>query len=317
MREHYQHLCEKDREVIYRMNKAGKSQTEIASILGRSQGTISKELKRNKSNRGYRPKHAQNTATKRKKSKVSRKRIIVGELKDLIEQRLRLRHSPMQVSGWLGTQGVQVSHETIYSYIIENKRLGGDLYKHLRTNSKRRYRKRVKEARVGKIKDRVGIEKRPKVVDKKLRYGDWEVDLIEGSKGSGFLLSVYERKSHLGKLYKLESKSSEETACAIMKVLKGYKVKSLTYDNGLEFSQHLKISKSLNTKGYFCKPYHSWEKGGVENFNGLVRQYYPKGSSFRSITPEHLQQTEDEINQRPRETLKFKSPAEIEHKIAA
>jgi len=128
MREHYQHLCEKDREVIYRMNKAGKSQTEIASILGRSQGTISKELKRNKSNRGYRPKHAQNTATKRKKSKVSRKRIIVGELKDLIEQRLRLRHSPMQVSGWLGTQGVQVSHETIYSYIIENKRLGGDLY---------------------------------------------------------------------------------------------------------------------------------------------------------------------------------------------
>jgi len=313
----YRHLREEDRGVIYRMNKAGKTQSEIAQAIGFSQSAVSKEIARNSGERGYREKQAQREAAKRKNSKLSRPLLIVGRLKEIIDERLRLHHSPEQVSGWLLRQGIKVSHETIYKYVMEDKEYGGNLYKHLRINSKRRYRKRIKAARVGKIPDRTGIEERPQVVEQRSRHGDWEVDLIEGAKGSGFLLSLYERKSRLGKLVYLESKGSEETARAIIRTLRDYRVKTLTYDNGLEFAKHGEVSEALSAQGYFCRPYHSWEKGGVENFNGLVRQYFPKGSSFEAITAERLQEVENELNQRPRKILGYKSPSEFEEKLAA
>ena len=143
------------------------------------------------------------------------------------------------------------------------------------------------------------------------------MDLIEGSKGSGFLLSLYERKSRLGKLVHLPSKGAVGTTQAIIAILTSYKVKTLTYDNGLEFSRHAEVSQQLDAQGYFCAPYHSWEKGGVENFNGLVRQYFPKGCSFAHITAQELQRVEEEINQRPRKTLGYYSPSSLEHKLAA
>ena len=317
MQKQNRHLREEDRGVIYRMKKAGKTQPEIAQAIGFSQSAVSKELKRNKGKRGYRYKQAHQKATQRKKAKNSRKRVIQGEIKEVVEKRLMRKHSPEQISGKLKIHGIQVSHETIYKYIVEDKATGGDLYKQLRINGKRRYRRRAKAGRVGKIVGRVSIEKRPKVVEARARYGDWEVDLIEGVKGSGFLLSLYERKTHLGKLVYLPTKGAEGTAQAIIKALKGYKVKTLTYDNGLEFARHAEVSKELKARGYFCAPYHSWEKGGVENFNGLVRQYFPKGSDFRLISRYELQRVENEINQRPRKTLSYKSPSELETKIAA
>ena len=317
MREPYQHLCEKDRGVIYRMNKAGKTQIEIAKAIGFSQGSVSKELSRNKGKRGYRPKQAQASATKRKESKKSRDLIIVGLLKDNIDERICLKHSPEQISGRIKKQSINVSTETIYKYICEDKASGGKLYTYLRINSRRRYRRRVKVGRIGKIPNRVGLEKRPKVVENRKRYGDWEIDLIEGSKSSGFLLSMYERKSRLGKLFYLETKGAQSTADAIIEVLSNYKVNTLTYDNGLEFACHEQVAKSLSAKSYFCAPYHSWEKGGVENFNGLVRQYYAKGSSFKQITQEELLKVEQEINERPKKTLNYKSPSELEPRIAA
>ena len=170
---------------------------------------------------------------------------------------------------------------------------------------------------MGKIIGRVGFDQRPKIVEQRKRFGDWEVDLIKGIKGSGFLLSLYERKSRLGKLVYLSARGAEGTAQAIIKALKGYKVKTLTYDNGLEFAKHVEVSKELKARGYFCAPYHSWEKGGVETFNGLVRQYFPKGADFRLIRRYELQRVEHEINQRPRKTLSYKSPTELETKIAA
>ena len=130
-------------------------------------------------------------------------------------------------------------------------------------------------------------------------------------------MSLYERKSRLGKLVYLPTKGAEGTAQAIIEALKGYKVKTLTYDNGLEFARHAEVSKELKAKGYFCAPYHSSEKGGVENFNGLVRQYFPKGSDFREISSSTHRRVEDEINQRPRKTLNYKSPSELETKLAA
>jgi IS30 family transposase len=293
------------------MNKAQKSQQEIADAIGSTQPTISKELSRNRGQRGYRAKQAQEKATNRMEDKRSRPWVIVGEIQKEVVERLNRKHSPKQISGKLAKSSVFVSAETIYQFIFEDKRKGGELYKDLRINGKRRYRRRAKNKRKGKILNRVGIEKRPKALELRVRYGDWEVDLIEGSKGSGFFLSLYERKSHTGLLVYMKTKGAKSTAKAIIRVLRGYRVRTLTYDNGLEFANHEEVSKALGSKAYFCNPYHSWEKGGVENYNGLVRQYYPKGSSFSEVDIQELARVEKEINERPRETLMFKSPSEL------
>ena len=308
----YYHLRGEDRALIYGLNKAGMTQEAIAEEVGFSQSTISKELQRNKGLKGYRFKQAQRLADQRQANKTRRAKVITEDIAEDVELRLRQKHSPEQISLVLQT----VSHETIYKYIYEDRAQGGSLYLELRINYKRRYKHRGGTRR-SKIPNRTGIEERPASVDKRRRYGDWEVDLIEGSKGSGYLLSLYERKSRFGLLTRLETKTKEETTSNILKLLKGYKVKSLTYDNGNEFAGHEEITSRLGAKGYFCKPYHSWEKGGVENYNGLVRQYFPKGSSFAKITPVDIKAAQDEINQRPRKILAIKSPSELKNKIEA
>ena len=293
------------------MKQAGKTQNEIAQAVGCSQGTISKELSRNRSKRGYRPSQAQRLATERKTQKRTRPRVMVGMIKDEVEARLRIKHSPDQISKSLVLQDLYVSHETIYQHIANDRKAGGDLALNLRINGKRRYRRRSKIGRGENIPNRVDIEKRPTVVSRRKRYGDWEADLIQGGAGSGFLLSVYERKSRIGRLHRLPDKSSAETMKAIVTVLYGLKVSSITYDNGLEFARHELVNELLECESYFCKPYRSWEKGGVENYNGLVRQYFPKGHDFTTITPERLQEVEDEINNRPRNVLAYQSPSDL------
>jgi len=202
---HYRRLCKADRAVIEQMNKEGRSQDWIAAVIGFSQSTISKELSRNRGLRGYRHKQAQGFATRRKESKRSRPRKIVGELQDEVEERLMRKHSPEQISGALARLNEHVSHETIYKHVEVNKDAGGDLWRQLRINNRKRRRPRVKASRE-RIAGRTGLEKRPKAVERRSRFGDWEADLIEGRKGSGFLLSLYERKSRLGRLVKLETK---------------------------------------------------------------------------------------------------------------
>jgi len=293
------------------MKQAGKTQNEIAQAVGCSQGTISKELSRNRSKRGYRPSQAQRLATERKTQKRTRPRVMVGMIKDEVEARLRIKHSPDQISKSLVLRDLYVSHETIYQHIANDRKAGGDLSLNLRINGRRRYRRRSKIGRGEKIPNRVDIEKRPAVVSRRKRYGDWEADLIQGGAGSGFLLSVYERKSRIGRLHRLPDKSSAETMKAIVTVLYGLKVSSITYDNGLEFARHELVNELLECESYFCKPYRSWEKGGVENYNGLVRQYFPKGHDFTTITPERLQEVEDEINNRPRNVLAYQSPNDL------
>ena len=172
---------------------------------------------------------------------------MVGELKEKVEQRLRRKHSPEQIGGALARLNCHVSHETIYQHIAADKKAGGDLWRHLRINNRKRRRPRVKANRE-RIAGRVGLEKRPKAVERRSRFGDWEVDLIEGKKGTGYLLSLYERKSRLGRLVKLETKGSEETTLAIISTLRPYKARTITYDNGLEFSGHLEVTGGLESK---------------------------------------------------------------------
>ena len=312
----YRRLREEDRHVIQRMRKAGKTQKEIAEALGFCQSSVCRELSRNRGGRGYRAKQAEDFAAERRKLKKTRAPAIHGEVEEEVLKRLELKRSPDQVSSAMRLEGFGPSRETIYQYVLRDKRNGGSLHLNLRINGKRRYRRRSKSSRE-KIPNRVGIELRPASVANRSRYGDWEVDLIVGSGGSGYLLSLYERKSRTGLLMKLSSKGAEETAAGIVSMLEGFKVRSLTYDNGLEFARHEEVSARLGSKAYFCQPYHSWEKGGVENFNGLVRQYMPKKSDFGNYDHAAVAAIEQEINQRPKKVLGFRTPASLRSKIAA
>jgi transposase, IS30 family len=312
----YRRLCQEDRYTIHRLLQEGKTSSQIARALNFHPSTISKEIKRNSGGRGYRPKQAGQFAAERK-ARQRRSPKIVGIIAEEVELRLSDLHSPEQITGSMRKEGYDApSHETIYRYIARDKRAGGTLYTHLRINSKRRYRRRVKGPRT-KIPNRVDITQRPASVDARIYYGDWEVDLVEGKKGTGFILSIVERKSRFSLFEKLETKQASTVSGAIISRLRAYKVRSLTYDNGTEFSNHLEVSRCLNAKGYFCAPYHSWEKGLVENHNGLLRQYYPKGESFKEIDPNGLGWVEDEINTRPRKTLNFSCPADYIDRILA
>lgn len=316
MPEEIRHLRTEDRKIISRMKKDNKSQTEIARTIGFSQGTISKELKRNSGLRGYRPKQAQAKALERKESKPPRKSVITESLAAQIIVRLEAKHSPEQICGGLALTGQQVSTSTIYRHLLQDKKAGGKLHLNLRINGHRRYRHRNKASRV-KIPNRRDISERPAVVAQRTRYGDWEADLIEGARGTGYILSLYERKSRYGKLIKLESKTSEETSRGIIRALECYRVETITYDNGLEFSKHTEVSAALGSEGYFCKPYSSWEKGGVENFNGLVRQYYRKGCDLSCVHQPAMDEVEAQLNDRPRKILGYKSPRQHSSKLAA
>ena len=247
----------------------------------------------------------------RQSQKMTRPKVMFGILKDEVEARLRIKHSPDRISNSLILKGLNVSHETIYQHLARDRKAGGDLSLNLRINGKRRYRRRSKIGRGEKIPNRVDIEARPMLISGRNRYGDWEADLIQGAAGSGFLLSIYERKSRVGKLHLLPDKCSAGTMQGIVTVLNGLKVNSITYDNGLEFAMHERVNELLKCKSYFCKPYHAWEKGGVENYNGLVRQYFPKGHDFATITPDRLLEVEEEINSRPRNILAYQSPNDL------
>ena len=297
MNEKYHRLRAEDRKVIRNLREGGSTQSAIAVAIGFSQGTVSKELSRNCG------KEADRLSLLRFRAKRPRGKVVAGEVRIEVEARLRIKHSPEQISGKLAKRSISVSHGAIYSHVESDKKAGGELWKHLRINGRRRYRRRSKVGRGEKIRDRVDISERPEEVGERSRYGDWEADLIQGGGGSGFLLSVYERKSRVGKLFRLTGKSSKETAVALVMILREFDVKTITYDNGLEFAMHGFVNDLLASESFFCKPYSSWEKGGVENYNGLVRQYFPKGYDFRKITPERLAEVEEEINERPRKTL--------------
>ncbi len=309
------HLSETERKAIASMLKAKSSQSEIARNLGYHRSTISREIKRNISLRGgYRYKQAHKLSVVRKQTKVIKKAKITGELEQKILYYLMLKYSPMQISYELKSQGISLSHESIYRYLIKDKKQGGNLYKHLRINGKRRYRRRVKAQR-SKIPNRIDIELRPEAINQRKELGHWEVDLV--SYKDGYLVTSYERTSRLARAAKISSKQALEVSTAIIRMMSGYKVQSLTYDNGLEFAGHEQVNQELGSVSYFCKPYASWEKGGVENFNGLIRQYLPKKSKLEHISADYLEEIVTEINSRPRKVLNWKNPLSFKLELTA
>ena len=306
----YTQLTQTQRYQIYALKKMGHQQVEIAKFIGVDKSTISRELKRNQGQRGYRPKQAHNFAMNRRKQGPRR---IRTETWLLIEAKIRLDWSPEQISGWLLRHyRIQVSHEWIYQYILSDKQTGGDLYKHLRCQKKRRKRYGNHDRR-GKLPNRRSIEERPVIVDQRQRIGDWEVDTIVGKGHQQAIVTLTERKSRLALLRKVDRRTAELVSNAMIELLQpvAERVHTITGDNGKEFAEHERITQELCTDFFFAHPYDAWERGANENMNGLVRQYIPKNRELISVTNDELDKIMTKLNHRPRKCLDFRSPFEV------
>jgi len=313
----YTQLTQEQRYQIKALLKMEHTQTEISTVLDVHRSTISRELRRNQGRRGYRPKQAHEKAMQRRQHKVRTK--IRSEMWELIERKLCMDWSPEQISGWLKRHDQQtVSHERIYQYVYADKRIGGELYKHLRCQKKRRKRYGSYDFR-GRIPARRGIENRSEDVDMRERLGDWEVDTIIGKNHRGVLLTLCERKSRFTLLRRVGQKSADLVANAMIDLLSWVShLKTITADNGREFSAHQLVSHTLCTDFFFAHPYASWERGTNENTNGLIRQYLPKQRDLSTVTSGEEIMIMDRLNLRPRKCLDFMTPFEVfyNHSVA-
>jgi IS30 family transposase len=314
----YRRLMFEDRCQIYALSKRGASQESIASILGVSQSTVSRELRRNRGQRGYRFKQAEVKAQARQAIR-SKPRKLTAPVRRKIEMKLRqMRWSPEQISGWLIVQGVKLSHERIYQMIWRDKRDGGDLWRSLRRRGKRYNKRAGKNAGRGLIPNRIDISERPAIVARKARLGDWEGDTVVSAGHKGGLLTLVERKSRLTKISKLRRSTARATKTATVRRLKpiGDFVHTITFDNGKEFAAHQDIAAALKAKIFFATPYHAWERGLNENTNGLIRDFFPKGTDFSTISNTEVAKVERLLNARPRKSLGFRSPQEVFDSLA-
>ena len=303
----YKQLTLLQRYQIESLLQAGISQTNIASILEVNKSTISRELKRNVANRGrtagvYIAENAQSKTRIRHRDKA--KRILLNEpLKKRIESLLQHeKWSPELIAKRLSLESYAcVSHETIYKWIWECKhsnhrkhRPYKKLYTHLRHNGRRQKRKNTKDNR-GVIIGRVPISKRPKVVDQRTRIGDIEVDLMMGSNHKSALLVMTDRTTLITMLEKLQSKNAEEVYEKMKSRLTNFNscwIKTITFDNGKEFSKHNEIAKDLKVKTYFTRPYTSQDKGTVENRIGVIRRFFPKKTDLRKVSNKRIKEVE-------------------------
>lgn len=306
------HLNREQRYAIFLMHKEKKSMRHIAKMINISVSTVSREIKRNSNNGKYSYLQAEENA-KIRKERLKQPRKMCSQIKKRIEKYIRGDQlSPEQIVGLCKRKGyLMVSKSSIYNYIYEDKKKGGDLYKYCRFKLKHRKRP------VGKyspIKNRIGIEKRPIEADG-TRFGDWEMDLIVGPNNKGAKLTLVERSTLFSIIKNLPfGKSSLEVAKTVVDALLPFKntaaLKTITTDNGPEFANHEYIKKHLGTTVYFADPYSSWQKGCIENTNMLYRQYIPCSSSFNNFSDKEILDIQHKLNRRPRKKIGFKLPYE-------
>lgn len=325
--EPYKHLSLSERVEIYSLFKSGKTLRKIAQVTGRNTGTISRELKRNKSrcDFAYFPVKAHENAVKRLKRQRTKAPLKNPETFLYVREKLRENWSPEIISGRIKMEKPHLSicPETIYQYIYgKGKRY--KLWRHLEQCRKKRRiksgRKVQKAYSQSKIPEAVSIDLRLKRANNRNQMGHFETDLMEGKKKEKTALSVaVERKTRHTSLGKVKNKTAEEKQKVLTSKLKQLQslskvdkpiVRSVTADNGGENTNHQAITKDLNIKFYFCHPYHSWEKGTVENTIKRIRRYLPKGTGLRKIKEAQIQWLENRMNNTPMKVLKFLTPNE-------
>lgn len=308
----YKQLSLEQRYEISAFLKAGMSKKEIAKRIGVSLSTLYREIARNGKPKSYNAADAHRAAMRRR-DRLRCPRKYTHAMKREVHKLIREKQwSPKQICGYYKANGMDmVSHETIYADIRFDKKNGGDLWTNTRFRMK--HRDRTLYAYKTPIPDRRDIDERPAEADGS-RFGDFEMDLIIGANGKQAILTLIDRYTNMGFIRKLKKgKDADEVADTVYKTLLPYKrhLKTITTDNGPEFAKHLKITELLGVKVYFAKPYHSWEKGGIENFNLLVRQYLPKGTDFDLYTDDMIMDFQKKLNDRPREKLNFKTPKTV------
>jgi IS30 family transposase len=310
-----------EREDISRAVVAGRSIRSIASSLGRAPSTISREISRNGGEERYRASQADQAAWNRARRPKICKLAENRTLAHIVSDKLQLLWSPEQIAGWLkhiypDDTSSQVSHETIYRSLFIQARgaLKKELLAHLRrTRVMRRSRHHTQKTdNHGRIIDTVSISERPATVEDRAVPGHWEGDLLCGSKSSQ-IATLVERQSRYVMLVKLTAKDSETVTNALIKnarKLPQELYKSLTWDRGKEMAAHKRFTLATDIKVYFCDPHHPWQRGTNENTNGLLRQYFPKGIDLSAYSQARLNAVARKLNERPRKTLNYETPAE-------
>lgn len=317
MNQSYKHLSLNEREKIAVWRAEGLPLREVARRLGRDPGTISRELKRNapplRPGR-YLPARAHLRSSERNRRSRTHQRLKKPQIRSYVLKKLSCGWSPEQIAGRLPLEHpkLSISHEAVYQFIYYEARNLIPLL--ARAHRKRLKRWHSKKHRRSHIPQRVPITQRPAIVQTRRQFGHWEADTVISHKSKAALLVAAERKSRLVKLSPLSRKGSSETRLALNRRLvrlpQGLR-RTITYDNGSENVEHLQVNQILKTRSYFCLPFHSWEKGTVENSIGLVRRVYPKKTDFATIPPKDLRRLERLLNHRPRKCLQFKTPAEV------
>jgi IS30 family transposase len=316
----YHHLNIQERDIIATQRNKGMSYRAIANMLNRSHTTIAREIRRLRKlyTSEYCPKTAQNLADYWRLTPRHAKCRHHTELYQHVIKRLEQGDSPDVISGRLkrthaNNPHMQISHETIYRWVYDDRFDGGTLYKNLLRKRAFRKRRGRFEPKGGTLKDRVSIHDRPEAIELRNEFNHWEGDLVVGKGATGYLVTLTERKSRRTLATKIKTKHANTVSNAIIKLLKPLKekVESITFDNGREFYGFKKVAKAIKADIYFADPYSSWQRGCNENANGMIRRYFPKGSDFEKITCRQLQKVMDKINNRPRKILDYQTANEV------
>jgi len=305
------HFTFPEREILYRLLKAKTPKAEIARLMGRDPSTIYREIGRNTGGRGYRPKQAQRKAAGRRLRCRRGFKMDNLSLRKTVTTRLKQRWSPDQIAMRLREERPRdpeqrVSHQTIYAWIA---RAAPELRACLRRGGRRRDRDNR-----GQLVGCVSIEGRPKVVDSRRRFGDWEGDTVVSPGRRSGLVTLVDRKSgyiRIRKTSSLKAAPTRRAACRGLRALPESLLRTLTLDNGKEFAEHQQLAEALHLAIYFAQPYASWQRGTNENTNGLLRQFFPKGTDFARISHHAVARVEQLLNERPRKRLGYQTPAEI------
>ena len=319
----YKHFSVEEREKIQRGHWEKRSVRAIAKELGRSPASVSRELRRNypEERKVYTPRMAQERALWKRTRRGRELRLKSDRIRAFVVEQLKRRRSPEQIAGIIERElGESISHEAIYQFIYAQISYNKPKYgcEDLRACLRRRRKRRVphgarKGQRVLKPKG-PSIDIRPKVVDRRSRIGDWESDTVEGADHASGLNTIVERKSGLVFITRLSSKKSLATKDTIVRRLSTVPASmrhTITMDNGFENARWRELEEATGADCYFAHPYSSWERGTNENTNGLIRDYFPKSTDFRTITDEEIAYVERELNERPRKRHGWRSPLQV------
>lgn len=307
---HYSHLTKEERYQISALLRNETSIAQIARTINRHPSSIYREIKRNKGKRGYRPKQANTKAIARKASNQDK---LTDFCWAYVTHLLAKYWSAEQIVGRLRQLGWNdvPSIETIYQYVYRDKHKGGKLFAFLRCQKQRRKRYAKARKRRGQITDRKDISERPIIIEQRSRLGDFEGDTVVGKNHKGVLLTFVDRTTRLTKMRSLPNRKASLISEHSIDLLRNIETKSITFDNGKEFSHHQYIAEKLQTDIYFARPYHSWERGTNENTNGLIRQFFGKQIRLDNLDSADVQRVEDLLNNRPRKVLGYLTPVEV------